>query len=226
MYRALVIKELRETAWMAALVAGYMLIVVIGSLDPTIDIEKHRIVYGFTLYEHTQPPMPFRDEEFIALVLAGAAALGAALGLWQTLFESFRGTWAFLKPRPMTLRGLLATKLASGVFWIVFATGLPVLVLAFHLSIGLTVRPFRWWMTTDTWVLWSMGITAYLAVFLCGLRDARWYVSRFWPAVAVVFLPLFPVVLRGGWWWLLGGLLVDAILLAAIFVSARTRDFA
>jgi hypothetical protein len=211
---------------MAVLAAGFTLILVIGSLEPTIDTENWRIVYGFTLYEHRQPPMPFGDEEFIGLVLAGAAVLGAALGLWQTLFESFRGTWAFLKPRPMSLRGLLATKLSCGVFWIVLATGLPVLLLAFHLAFGLTVRPFRWWMTTDVWVMWSLGITAYLAVFLCGLRDARWYVSRFWPAVAVVFLPLFPIVLRGGWWWIVAGLLVDLILLAAIFVAARERDYA
>ena len=92
---------------------------------------------------------------------------------------------------------------------------------------GTHAKPFEWWMTDLTWRLWFSATVFYLTAFLCGIRDARWWFSRLWPAVPVLFLPL--ALFKAPWFpltGLTGMLIMDGVLLAAIFHSVRIRDFA
>jgi hypothetical protein len=110
------------------------------------------------------------------------------------------------------------------------ATGLPVLLYVLWLdTIGSRTQPFRWWMTSETWVLWLAALGIYLAAFLCGLRKARWHVSRLWALVPAVGLPVFLLPLSqflGLGWCLVVVVLLNAVLLGAISHAARDRDYA
>jgi hypothetical protein len=229
MYRALAWKELRETWWMSA---AACLVVAIGICNEVglIDLERSEIYWMRDVFTRHRQQLPFSDDEFTLLVVAAAAVLGAILGFWQTLFESVSGTWPFLMHRPLTRRGMLFTKLGTGAALICVATGLPVLLYALWLAtIGARAQPFRWWMTTETWVLWFAAFGIYLAAFLCGLRDARWHVSRLWPLVPAVLLPVCLgelARLSGLGLWFAAAVLLDVALLGAIAHAARDRDFA
>jgi hypothetical protein len=74
---------------------------------------------------------------------------------------------------------------------LLLSTGIPLLFFAFWAATpGTHAKPFEWWMMSSTWRLWFSATAFYLAAFLCGIRAARWWFSRLWPAVPVLFLPL------------------------------------
>jgi hypothetical protein len=203
-----------------------VLVVIWNELHLDVDIERFRI-YSQSSFGGR---LPFSDGDFTVGIAASAAILGALLGFWQTLLESVSGTWPFLMHRPLTRRGMLLKKLASGAVLLAAATGLPVLLYALWVAtIGSRTVPFRWWMTAETWVLWFTSFGVYLAAFLVGIREARWYVSRLWPLVPAVGLALIlPELTRfaGLTTWLAVSVLLDVGLLGAIAHAARDRDWA
>ena len=226
MYRTLAWKELRETWWMGLAGCLAVLVAIWNELRLDFDLETFRL-QSFT---HFNGRPPFSDGDFTMGIAVSAAVLGLLLGFWQTLFESVSGTWPFLMHRPLTRRGMLLTKLGTGTALLAFATGLPVLLYALWLgTIGSRIVPFRWWMTTETWAVWFTTFGVYLAAFLVGLREARWHVSRLWPLVPAIGLPLALLDLTrftGLTTWLVVSALLDVLLLGAIAHAARERDWA
>ena len=153
--------------------------------------------------------------------------LAFALGLWQTLFESSRGTFQFLLHRPVERNKLLATKLAVGGAATLLMAALPVVVYSVWAAApGTHPSPFQWSMTAWCWQLVAQMLLVYLGAFLCGLRPGNWFGSRLLPiaacAAVIVALPAYNYL---GWWTLPIGAATAAILVWVILGVGRTRDF-
>jgi ABC-type transport system involved in multi-copper enzyme maturation permease subunit len=217
MYKALVIKELRETAWIAAVtLAAYALVVM--------------EMMGYSLWSMRWEPLtiiPFQYELFAYLSALIAAACGILIGFRQSAWESLRGTSIFLLHRPLSRRALFGTRLTAGLAILLITTGLPLLAYSLWAATpGTHASPFYWSMTAQCWFVWFDMTIAYLAAFLTGIRNARWFCSRLFPLLGA----LFPVVIAmetlpvPGLRWLIV-IVADAVLLTAIFYVVENRDY-
>jgi hypothetical protein len=227
MYRALAFKELRETAWIGALVCGTLLLVVLDQMG-YFNFWQLLLLSG-SQKEHPLSPhkIPFIHSNLQVGVAIAATAGAIVLGLWQMLGESVRGTWLFLLHRPISRAHLMLTKLAAGGALLLLAAALPVFILAVWAAVpGTHASPFVWAMTAHVFGLCFAATAVYLAACLCGLRPARWYGSR--------LLPLFPAVLVMMWvyitvWWPVTGWIVVAIVdvayLAALLDAVQSREY-
>ncbi len=217
MFRALMLKELRETGWIALVGLALHLAVVSSCAGYPI--------LPFLQTGHSD--FPFLEDGFVASFCYVSIALAVALGLRQTAFESRGGTWLFLLHRPASMRHVLAAKLAVGGGLYLICGLVPILSYAAWAALpGKHASPFFWWMTTDAWKAWDLIVIVYLGAFLAGMRPARWFGTRLLPlAASGVLAPLliFPM------FWPLPGLaallLVAAWLVSLIHFTARTRDF-
>jgi len=218
MFRALMLKELRETAWIAlvALVAQLAFVASYAGY-PILPFSSNQRNVG----------IPFLDGSFLTSFCFVSIALAAALGLRQTAFESRGGTWLFLLHRPASMRRVLAAKLAVGGGLYLICGLIAILSYAAWAAMpGRHASPFFWWMTVDSWKAWGLITIIYLAAFLAGIRPARWFGTRLLPLAAggvLTALLIFPM-----FWPLLGILaffLVAACLVDLIQFTARTRDF-
>ena len=152
-------------------------------------------------------------------------------GLWQTMWESGRGTFLFLLHRPLAREKLLGVKLLTGAAACLFVATFPVAWYAIWAATpGTHASPFTWSMTAWSW-LWAVELPLlYLGAFLSGLRPARLFGSRFAPLAAGIALVLFAELLSSqlSAWWpaiLLATLLVDACYALSILHVAATRDY-
>src|SRR5258707_1626741 len=155
MYRALVFKEWRELWWTGAVALAVLGYVVWYEVDPFNDVEH---------LGHSQ--IPFRSDAMQLVVSSVSCCLAVVLGLWQTLGESVRGTWRYLRQRPMPFSQLLLTKLAAGAGLLVVSTGVPLaLYLMWAASEGWHGSPFEWEMVVPTLLGWGASLAVYLAAF-------------------------------------------------------------
>jgi hypothetical protein len=220
MYRALVFKEWRELWWAGALALLVLCGVVWDEVGLAFDLENFRII------RRELHRIPFRSDDMQGAFTGVACALAAVLGLWQTLGESVRGTWRYLRQRPIRFSRLLLTKAAAGLGILFVSTGVPVaLYLMWAASEGWHASPFEWQMAAPTLYGWAGSAAVYLAAFLIGIREARWYGSRLWPAAPVGVLYLF-FAQFGTPSYPVGKvtLAVVLILLGAILYAASERD--
>jgi hypothetical protein len=215
MYKALVLKEVRENAWMAAvsLVAYAFLLLTLTGFDL------------WTMRWYPVQQIPFQDWRFLLWSILISAVLAILLGLRQTWWESVRGTTVFLLHRPIARRAVFGTKLAAGGLLFLLATGLPLLAYALWAAWpGTHASPFYWSMTADCWLYWLAMTAVYAAAFLTGLRQARWFGSRLFPLVSVT-LPL--VVISDTSWFagLMIAVCVDALLVCSILWVGVDREY-
>jgi ABC-type transport system involved in multi-copper enzyme maturation permease subunit len=216
MLKALVIKELRESAGIIAL-AALAAVFVVTSLTGLPLVPVDAVGSG---------GFPFVSDTFtlyLGLILGG---LAAALGLKQTAWESSHGTYHFLLHRPVSRQFVFGTKLAVGVATILMVGGLMILAYAMWAAgAGNSPTPFAWSMTAPAWQLLLCLPLIYLGAFLSGLRPARWFGTRLGPLASGIIVAI--VVSWMYWWWLVAALLaVFAVIgLTAIFQQVMTRDY-
>ena len=226
----LILKELRETIWIAAIAVAvylYCAVTVTGI---------NMVAWG---YIGTRGIIPFVQCGFVASSGFVSACLAIALGLRQTYGESVFGTYPFLLHRPVSRPRLIGSKLLVGLALYLVCSALPILLYAcWAATPGTHASPFEWSMTVPCWNAWISITILYLAAFLSGVRPARWRASRLLPLAGlgglIVLLVLPP------WWSLrLPGLpgwsiqvavlgfivLLDVLLVLNILFVARTRDF-
>ncbi len=220
MFRALVLKELRETAWIA----------LVGLAVHLAFVANHCGYAILPFYDARRDPevIPFHNDSFLVPFVFVSIALAAALGLRQTVFESRGGTWLFLLHRPASMRRVLASKLAVGGGLYLVCGLIPILSYAVWAALpGHHASPFFWWLTASAWFAWAVIAVAYLVAFLSGIRPVRWFGTRLLPlaagglivglpAIASNFSPLAGVV---------AFLLVPVWLFGLILFAARSRDF-
>lgn len=227
MYRALAFKELREAALIGGLVCGAMLLAALDHMGVSLDVGRLTV---HNLHRHAPfqaHKVPFVNPELQDMLAIIAVCGAVALGFRQVWWESFRGTWLYLLHRPAPWSALMLTKLAAGGGLLLAATAVPVLLLAaWAATPGTHASPFEWAMAAQPLRLCFGATVLYLAAFLCALREARWYATR--------FLPLIPAALVMTWvyvtvWWPVTGwvvvLVADGLYLAAILHAARAREY-
>jgi hypothetical protein len=216
MYKAIIFKELRETAWIALLAAGAFAVSILGLIG-----------YGLLSMSNERPAtVPFADGRFVDQLGIIAAVFAIVLGWRQAAWESLRGTSVFLLHRPIARGMIFAIKLAVGLGLLLTTTGLAVLAYAaWAARPGTHASPFYWSMTIDSWLMW-LGMTAvYLGAFTAGIRPGRYFGSRLFPLVAAL-LPIMactlelPVAMRIAF-----VIFVDALGLATIAYVTQSRDY-
>jgi len=214
-----VLKELRETAWIA-------LVGLVAHLAFVANCAGYAVV-PFWPNRTYGGAIPFLNDSFLTSFCFVSIALAVGLGLRQTAVESGRGTWLFLLHRPVSMRRVLAVKLAVGAGLYLICGLIAILSYAAWAKLpGRHASPFLWWMTADAWKAWSLIAVVYLATFLAGIRPARWFGTRLLPLAAGGILAALLVFLM--FWPLLGiaaFFLVAACLVGLSHFIARTRDF-
>jgi len=216
MYRAIVIKELRETAWIVFLAAGafaYSILNLVG--------------YGLlTGSSERVTSIPFVDGRVVTDFEEIAAAFAIVLALRQSAWESLRGTSIFLLWRPIARGRILAVKMIVGLGLLLGTSGLALLAYALWAATpGKHASPFYWSMTIDSAVMWLTMTVVYLGAFAAGIRPGRMFGSRPLPLIAAV-VPFaissteLPPLLR-----IAIVLAVDGLGLAAIHYVVRSRDY-
>ncbi len=219
MFRALMLKELRETGWIA-------LVGLVGHLVFVANCAGYS-VFPFSMNGGRGIGIPFLDGAFLTPFCFVSIALAAALGLRQTAFESRGGTWLFLLHRPTSMWHVLAAKLAVGG-GLYLTCGLIAILsyAAWAATPGKHPSPFFWWMTAEAWEAWALIAIIYLGAFMAGIRPARWFGTRSLPLMAGGVLAALLIVLM--FWPLLGAavfILIATWLISLIYFAARTRDF-
>ena len=222
MFRAMVVKEWRETRGIALAALALYGFVLATKLN------------NFPLYG--QWSVPFIGDGFAPTVALISGALAIGLGLRQTLGESVRGTYPFLLHRPADCRWLIGVKLLVGLSVSLLCGAAAVLAYGIWAATpGNHASPFEWAMTLPSWETCFRVTILYLGAFLTGLRPGRWYRSRVLPLATalVVFVVVGwaafgkdSLIDTGGspWPWLVI-LVADAWLLGTILFVARTRDY-
>ncbi len=171
MIKALVFKELRENAWIAA-TALALYLALVYQLIPR---EKNLLSYGFRLSFTVSPEaIPFVSGTFASYfsLISFAAAIG--LGFRQSTRESGQSTYLFLLHRPWLRDKIFLTKLGVGSALLLGCGIVPIIEYAWWAATpGDVAAPFDWSMTMSEWVAWANVPLAYLAAFLSGLRPAR-----------------------------------------------------
>lgn len=223
MIRALVLKELRETAGIAAVAVAISLVYLTGRIG------VFDLLWWLPLQPYGQhsPDVPFVSEDFENILGCLSGVLGIALGFRQSAWEPSQGTMLYLLHRPIARRRIVLTKLLTGLLLQLGCTFVPLALYALWAATpGTHAGPFEWSMAANAFRIWLLMPLFYLGAFAAGLRPGQWFGSRLLPLVAVwpaaIGLTSLPPD-RGIVWPL--SIVVAALLLSDIFLEAATRDF-
>ena len=219
MFRAMALKELRETRGITLLALAAYALLVAASVSP----------WG-TRQRFMPPFFLNRDGVFIGWFVCISGAMAIALGLRQTLGESIPGTYPFLLHRPAGRLWLIGVKLLTGSVLYLICAAVPILAYGVWAATpGTHPDPFEWSMTGPTWYLWFGMTLLYLGAFLTGIRPGRWYRSRILPLVAAAFATVMVTVAFFSFdeplWpcWII--LAADVWMIVTILFVVRTRDY-
>lgn len=219
MYKALAIKELRESAAIIA-VAALAMLWLLGCM------QDWRFM---PLSFHSSELVPFVGTGFVQGLIFFGGALAIGLGLKQTAWENSGDKYYYLLHRPISRQAVFLTKMAIGLGVLLLFTVGPLLIYAnWAATPGNHATPFFWGMTADAWLTcWALP-SMYLAALLCGLRPARWFGTRLFPLLGTGLLVMLAI---GGWYWsgwglgVAGLLVLDFVLLRLILATAEQRDY-
>jgi hypothetical protein len=220
MFRAMVWKELRDIRGILAIALMAQFYLVTAAVNARLSL----LAGVGTLI------LPFSSGGFSGWFSFISGATAIALGLRQTLGESTGGTYLFLFHRPASRRWLIGVKLTVGAA-AYFASSV-VSIGAYSLwcaTPGHLASPFLWIMTVPTWAAWFGLSILYFGAFLTGIRRGRWFLTRLLPLLAAgvftgVTMTVFLVCHE--WLSLILMLVVEAAIITAIQLVARTRDYA
>lgn len=163
MFKAMALKELRETRGITLLALAAYALLVAAAVSPWGARQRYL------------PPF-ISDGLFLGWFVCISGAMAIALGLRQTLGESIPGTYPFLFHRPAGRRWLIGVKLLTGSVLYLICAAVPILAYGVWAATpGTHSDPFEWSMTGPAWHLWFGMTLLYLGAFLAGVRPGRWY---------------------------------------------------
>jgi hypothetical protein len=216
MTRALVYKEFRETAGIAAIGLVLLLLLVAGQI-------------GFSPLPFTTNYLgriPFVSDSFGGQFLLIAGGLALALGFRQSIGDFLGDAQLFFLHRPVSRGKIYLAKVMVGL-GIFLASGMtPILLYAgWAATPGTHASPFVWSMTSASWVSWLALTAVYLGALLSGIRPAAWFGTRLAPLIAAVAAAL---LLSYCWFAVALAFVIaaDALLIYLILAVAQSRDFA
>jgi len=220
MIRALAIKELRESAGLAALAALGMA----WAVSQFIGYSFIGVLFGY--YGYGQGVFAFLNDGFSTMAIIFVGGLAVALGLKQTAWEHGRSTFYFLLHRPIERWQVVATKLVVGflLLLVILATAI-VWYGTWVSSPGKRAVPFEWSMSLNAWKLALTLPLVYLGAFLSGMRPGKWFGTRLIPLAAAAVLALLAGTLPL-WWLSLPAMLIGYVcVLTSIAYYTQTRDY-
>jgi len=228
MKKALAVKELRETAWIAALALAANLLM----LAPMQGVEWSSLLsysssYAFIDY---QIPIPFVNDGFQRKLIVVGVILAMVLGFRQSIAEFMRGTYLVLLHRPLRRSLIFAVKMAVGAALVVVVSTLTVALYAWWAATpGTHASPFFWSMTVPAWWAAVCLPVVYLGAFLSGLRPGHWLGTRLMPLVTSLVAYTILVALEREWPWFAVAIAMLPMAVATFVFTiqyvARTRDF-
>ncbi len=170
---ALFYKELRQ-------LQGILLLGLVAVILTLLQVSRDQTASG------TNRLIPFCNDTIDFQLTLVACCLAIVIGFWQTLSETYRGTWLFLLHRPISRASITLTKLGSGLLLVSLVVWIPLLISAIYFSQpGVIAAPFQWNMFNSVWKNTIFFVPFYLAAYLAGLRKSRWYFSRLFPLASV-----------------------------------------
>jgi hypothetical protein len=216
MLKALVIKELRESA-------GIVALAVLGGIYVLGDQTGTPVVPWQYRY---LPPYPFINDSFAFFFWLVAGGLAIALGLRQTAWELGQGTYFFLFHRPILRSRIFALKLLIGGLSVMLFSALLVWVYAaWAMTPGHFAAPFEWSMTRTAWIRWIALPPLYVGAFMSGIRPGRWYGTRLAPLVAGIGVAVLASTMPWFWAALCISIVGAGFGLVSIFHYVRGRDY-
>jgi hypothetical protein len=140
------------------------------------------------------------NSEYLIFATFCFPAGALALGLLQTVFEGSRDRWAYLVHRGVSPERILAAKAVAGLTYLLIATVVPLVGMAWWCSRpGNVAAPWHPIAPLAGVIAIFAALPAWFAGVLIGLRDVRWYGSRFLPA-GLGLLPMMAVLMFGQFW--------------------------
>ncbi len=228
MFRALLVKELREIWWLGLLPLGFVLYAVLNQTShslweiivPRDPDEWDLVPFAETAYQTTG---------LFQSILQWGCILAAALGLWQTFRESQSRTWHFLLYRPVDRQVILGAKMLSAALIYSIAIVLPVGGLALWVATpGTHASPFHWSLTAPAWYAVAAGPAVYLSALFAGLRQGSIIGPRWWPLIGTATaFGLAAMALPTQFLVAISVALVvwDTLLIAAVRAELKSADF-
>jgi ABC-type transport system involved in multi-copper enzyme maturation permease subunit len=215
MIKALVLKELRESA-------GLIALAVLGALYALADLAGLHIVP----WSAAGGGFPFVNDQLTFYLSCVAGGLAIALGVKQSAWELRHGSYYFLLHRPVARKRIFSTKLAVGAaLTLCLALSIVFLYALWANTPGTRPTPFFWSMTSTAWQHCVSLILVYLGAFLAGIRPGSWFGTRLAPLVASAAIVLVADVMPWWWVWLAIVLATGACQIASIVYYIEQRDF-
>ena len=216
MWKALAIKELRESAGPAALA----ILAVIYSLSGLTGM-------GLLPWQSRSPnSYPFVNDELWFYLWLCCGGLALALGFRQTAWEIGQGTLYFLLHRPISRSLVFVSKLIVGLTSVLLISAGFILIYAWWAASPAHIpAPFEWSMTVQAWQAWVAVPLLYFGAFLSGIRPGKWFGTRLVPLVTGICVAA--LASYAPWWWLSLSISLGAIAIfcISIFYYAEQRDY-
>jgi hypothetical protein len=230
MLRGLIKKELREHFPIG--IAGFVFSVLL--LVPGVSGLRvgHRHEFGFlwdslTFTRFTGDslgsptlPVPIAHSGYLTALSLIACAVGLWLGIAMSFREEVKGTWAFLIHRPVARSHIIGAKLLGACALYAGAVAIPYAALALWCAVpGNCPAPWAVDYLFPGLDILARGAIIFLGAFLCGVRPARWYATRFVPLFAAVTLVILSAL--SPVWWVSNAvtLLTITLFLAAVWAT-------
>jgi hypothetical protein len=217
MHKALVIKELRESA-------GLIAVAVFAAVLLFCDLTGVQLLPLLSGLPSTYPFV--NDTRLISYLTLLGCSFAIVLGFKQSAWELSQGSYFFLLHRPANRETIFGVKLAVGLNVLLLVTGCLIQAYAMWAATpGTHATPFYWSMTVVAWQLWIAFPILYLGAFLSGIRPGRWFGTRLFPLATAALATL--VIVMMPWWWLSLPLAVafSIAFMLSVLYYVETRDF-
>lgn len=216
MWKALAIKELRESA-------GIVVLAVLGAIYLLGELTATPVVpwQGNRLYSY-----PFVADGLTNDFWMLCGALAIALGFRQTAWELGQGSYFFLLHRPIERSRIFSTKLLiGGGLVLAFSAGFILIYALWAATPGHVPAPFDWRMTLAPWAGWAALPLLYIGAFLSGIRPGKWFGSRLIPLAAAIGFTALAEYSPWLWGTVCISLIGIGFGLVSIFYYVQARDF-
>jgi len=216
MQKALVVKELRESA-------GIVALALLGGVYALAEFTGTRMLpwQGTRLDQ-----FPFVNDSLQFYFWLVTAGLAIAIAFRQTAWELGTGTYFFLLHRPISRACVFTYKLVVGFVLVMLLSAMLILTYVWWVATpGHIAVPFFWSMTCEVWQAWIMLPLIYFGAFMAGIRPGRWFGSRLIPLLAAIAVAIIGVALPWIWATLAISLVASAFLLVGIYYHVAHRDY-
>lgn len=194
---ALTKKELREHFPLAAIgLAGGLFVAGLyarsGELYPGYSSSLLWRMLGAgsqSWFAYNELPVPIAYRSYLGKLGLVCYGLALLLGFLMSWKEEVKRTWHFLWHRPVRRGQVLGAKLLAGALLYLPAGAAPFAFLAYWCSVpGHFPAPWAIELIYPGVEVIARGYVVFLGAFLCGIRPAKWYATKFVPLIGMVVL--------------------------------------